>query len=169
MINYYIEKNLVTIKRFAAIHEDENYRFRAFLKRQNSAKVDATVLRLNKEITPKIDCTLCGNCCNLQPVLAEEEIETLAKLENITSEEYMEKYCAEKFGDIYLYAKPCHYLAKTGCSIYGNRPEECRAFPCTDKKGFTSRLLEMINRYEVCPIVYNLMERLKDEMGFRRR
>jgi Fe-S-cluster containining protein len=165
---YFIERNLATIKRFATIREDENYRFRAFLKSRDPYKVDAIVHRLHKEITPKIDCSSCGNCCNMQATLSKEEVETLAKLENITAEEYLANYCVIGFGSISLKEKPCRYLQGTKCSIYDIQPVKCKTFPYTDKQGFTSRSLGMLSFYEYCPIVYNLMERLKEEMGFRR-
>jgi uncharacterized protein len=60
--------------------ENENYRFRTFLKGQHDAKVDKLVHRINKEVEAQIDCTLCGNCCKiLIPSVKEKEIDTLAK------------------------------------------------------------------------------------------
>ena len=39
---------------------------------------------------------------------------------------------------------------------------------CTNEDGFISRLYGMISFYEIYPIVFNLMERLKEIMRFRR-
>jgi len=165
----YLETNLSKIKQRAAERENENFRFRAFLKGKDSDKVDKIVHQLHKEITQQIDCNLCGNCCiQLKPRLNEKDIAILAPLENISSEKYMEEYCVKDFGDIYLENIPCRYVEGKQCSIYENRPAQCRKFPYTDEEGFTSRLFGMIGFYEICPIVYNLMERLKVEMRFRR-
>jgi len=165
----YLETNLSKIKQKAAEREDENYRFRTFLKGKDSDKVDEIVHHLHKEITQQIDCKLCGNCCiQLKPRLNEKDITVLAQLEKISFEKYMEDYCEKDFGDIYLKNIPCRYIDEKKCSIYENRPTQCRKFPYTDKEGFTSRSLGMIGFYEICPIVYNLMERLKAEMRFRR-
>ena len=43
--------------------EAENLRFREILQQRDGATVDQMVFRLNKEVTPQIDCTKCGNCC----------------------------------------------------------------------------------------------------------
>jgi len=165
----YFETNLSKIKQKAAEREDENFRFRAFLKDKDIKKIDEIVHQLHKDITKQIDCTLCGNCCiQLKPRLDEKDIAVLALLENIFSEKYMEEYCEKDFGDIYLENIPCRYVEGKKCSIYENRPMQCRKFPYTDEEGFISRSLGMIGFYEICPIVFNLMERLKWEMRFRR-
>jgi Fe-S-cluster containining protein len=158
--NHEIETDLAEIEALASDREDENFRFRTFLKGKDSEKTDRIVHRLHKEYSEKIDCTLCGNCCRtLKTGLSVDDIETLAQLENITPEDYKSKYCEQ---DV-LQSLPCRYLAENKCSIYENRPEECRSFPHTHKENFTSRSLSMLSFYEVCPIVFNLMEQLKNE------
>ncbi|MDR0866741.1 MAG: YkgJ family cysteine cluster protein [Candidatus Symbiothrix sp.] len=63
---------------------------------------------------------------------------------------------------------PCRYLNGKICSIYEERPNECRSYPNTHKSGFISRTWGMIENYEICPIVFNVMEGLKYELRFRR-
>ena len=169
-MNYHLETNLSSIKNLASVREKENYRFRTFLKGKNDEKVDRIVHRLHDELSRQIDCTLCGNCCcQLNVELHPKDIVALAGLENITPGSYRENYCKEyEDGEMLLKSLPCRYLDEKKCRIYENRPEECRFFPYTDKKGFISRSLGMIDFYEVCPKVFNLMEILKDELRFRR-
>ena len=133
-------------------------------------EVDRIVHRLHDELIRQIDCTLCGNCCcQLSVELYPKDIAVLARLENNTPESYQENYCRkDENGTIILNVPPCRYLEDKKCRIYENRPEECRFFPYTYKKGFIFRLLVMITFYEICPIVFNLMEILKDELRFRR-
>ena len=154
----------------AAQRENENFRFRVFLKGKDGDKVDEIVHRLHTEITPQIDCTSCGNrCCQLKPQLSKKDISVLAKKENITTKDYLLNYCEDEgFGDIYLKTLPCRYLNEKSCSLSDNRPDQCKRFPYTNQKGFTSRLFGMLTFYEICPIVFNLMERLKGEMRFRK-
>jgi len=113
-MNCYLETNLLKIKHLASIRENENFRFRVFLKGKDGDRIDRIVHRLHKEITGQIDCTLCGNCCiELQPELHQEDIEVLADLENITSEQYKVDYCeVDEFNDIYIKSKPCRYLER---------------------------------------------------------
>ena len=162
MMNHYVETDLSKIKHLASIREDENFRFRTFLKDKNSGTIDHIVHRLHDELTRRIDCTLCGNCCRkLKPELYPEDIAVLAQLENITPENYQDCYCEKiNFGEIFLKTVPCRYLEEKKCRIYENRPEECRLFPYTGKEDFVSRLWSMIDLYEICPIVFNLMEEL---------
>jgi len=80
----HLETDLSKIKRLADIREDENFRFRTFLKGKDSVKIDSIVHRLHKEITAQIDCTLCGNCCcQLKPEVYEEDVEALAQIEKL--------------------------------------------------------------------------------------
>ena len=167
-----LETNLLKIRHAAIKREDENYRFRSFLKWKDPDRVDSIVHRLHDEMTKKIDCRTCNNCCRaFTPTLSDEDIAILAGMENISPEEYKEKYCdVDFFGDACLSSKPCRYLGENQCSIpMYKRPEKCRDFPYTGKKEFTSRLLSIISFYGVCPIVYNLMEQLKKEVEFRTR
>ena len=166
----YIEKDLIKIKRLAAIRENENIRFRTFLKGKDGVKVDRIVHQLHRDIVTQIDCTLCGNCCcQLKPELHEKDIAILSQMEEMTPEDYLASYCEkDDFGDISFKTLPCRYLERKKCSIYESRPEKCKHFPYTDKNGFVSRLLGMLSFYELCPIVFNLMERLKEEFRFRR-
>jgi len=165
-----IEKDLLKIKHLASIREDENYRFRAFLKGKDGKIIDRIVQRLHLEMIQEIDCTLCANCCSvLKARLHPEDIMVLARMENMTPNTYQDNYCEKSdFDEIFLKAIPCRYLAEKSCSIFENRPIECKGYPNTQKKEFTTRLLGMISSYKVCPIVFNLMEKLKDETQFER-
>jgi Fe-S-cluster containining protein len=170
IVRLHLETNLEKIEHLASIREDENFHFRSFLKGKGDNQVDKIVHHLQNEITQQVDCTQCGNCCiKLRTILNNKEVIQLAHLENITPKSYMDKYCEKDvFNDLCLKALPCRYLDGKKCSIYENRPKECKSFPNTYKKGFISRTLGMIKVYAVCPIVFNLMEILKDELRFRR-
>ena len=59
--------------------EIENVEFRSYLKFHSlsSEEIDDIVLRILAEVTPQIDCTKCGNCCEkIWPTLDEEDIIT---------------------------------------------------------------------------------------------
>ena len=165
-----LETNLSKIKKIAAKREDENFRFRAFLKGKDSKEVDSVVHQLHTKIASQIDCSLCGNCCYcLKSKVSKEDITVLARLENISPEKYLTCYCEEEMGSIYLKDIPCRYMDGKKCSIYEHRPIQCKTFPYTSKEGFISRLWGMIGFYAICPIVFNLMEELKDIFRFYRK
>ena len=165
-----LEFNLDKIRPLAKSNENQNYRFRSFLKMQDSEKIDRIVHRLDREIREQIDCTLCGNCCTeLSPRLSNSEIDHLAQIESISREEFVQKFVESDpvEGDYFLKGKPCKYLCEKKCSVYSNRPEDCKSYPHTHKKDFNTRTLGIIENYGICPIVFNIFERLKLEMHFR--
>jgi len=165
-----LELNIEKIGSIARQKEKENLRFRSFLKGLDSDKVDIIVHRLHQEIVEQIDCTECGNCCNnLKPLVNDNEIERLSQIDNLPVEEFKIRFT--ELDDIddgrYLKDIPCKYLMNKKCIIYSSRPKDCKSYPHTHKKNFTSRTLGMIYSVEICPIVFNIFERLKSELRFR--
>ena len=74
-----METNLNKIKIMAPKKENENWKFRTFIKGyENNEKLDAIVHRLNNEISSKIDCTTCANCCKeIQPTFTKKILQKL--------------------------------------------------------------------------------------------
>ncbi|MFW5793761.1 MAG: YkgJ family cysteine cluster protein [Bacteroidota bacterium] len=165
-----MELDIETIALLAKQNEDENINFRSFLKGKDSDVIDKIVQRLNKEITSQIDCQECGNCCNiLKPCVTESEIKKLSQIKGITQAEFISKYVEmDSFDNVkYLKDAPCIFLNEKSCSIYNDRPKDCKSYPHTQKSNFNSRTISMIHNYEVCPIVFNLFEKLKIELNYK--
>lgn len=165
-----IETDLTVIERLSIQRESENFAFRAFLKDFESARVDKIVRKLHRKVTAKIDCLECGNCCNqLTPRVREEEIKLLAGFDNADIETYTSLHLEKDAydGSLYLKALPCRYLDEKACTVYENRPKECREYPYTHRKGFVFRTMNMIANYGICPIVFNVMENLKVKLWFK--
>ncbi len=164
-----MEKRLNRIKRFAKRKEGENWRFRSFLKSCGieSEEMDAIVHRLYREVSAKIDCKACANCCKeALPLLDEEDMERLTSGLGISTTELKEQYLVEESnGKEYTFNKmPCPFLKDNLCSCYDYRPENCISYPHIHKRGFKSRLMRVIDNCSVCPIVYNVYEELKREI-----
>lgn len=149
-------------------NEEENFRFRRFLKNQDPEEVDKVVHQLHNRITNQIDCTECGNCCNsLRPGVTNQEIERLAGMDGMKPRDFEDEFVEEDSGqDKCLKDTPCKYLKDKKCTIYSQRPNACKSYPHTHKPKFTSRTFVMIQNYGICPIVFNLMEELKRELRF---
>ena len=165
----HIEISLNRISLIAEQKEKENFEFRSYLKSLDSKKVDKVVHRLQKEISAQIDCMECGNCCkSLRPCVSDSEIHTLSKIDNISAADFVTRFVEKDDYDEIRYLKdtPCKYLKDNSCTVYSSRPEDCRSFPHTHKKDFTSRTLGMIDYYGICPIVFNLYDRLKYELRY---
>ena len=150
-------------------NERQNLEFRNFLKKSDSSKIARIVDQLQQSISKKIDCKECGNCCTaLKPNLTEKDISRLAKIEDIPTEEFKNVFTAKSpfNSETYLKGQPCKYLKNKKCTIYTKRPRDCRDYPFLDKPNFTSRPHNILRNYSVCPIVFNVVERLKDERDF---
>jgi len=61
--------------------EDERWAFRFYLKSSDVTpeKINDIVHELYKQISSRMDCKICGNCCReVQPLLDDEDIEKLS-------------------------------------------------------------------------------------------
>jgi len=151
--------------------EDENCRFRQFLKmRSDEDEVDRRVLELARRVTERTDCTACANCCKtVRPGFNEEEIDRLAIERQQFIETYLQRTDPDDDNRWQTRSTPCPFLKDNRCSVYEDRPGDCRGYPYVDQPEFTSRLWGMIERTFTCPIVYEVMEELKPQLGFRDR
>jgi hypothetical protein len=165
-----LEKDIDLIRVLAAQKEKENLRFRIFLKQRESTRIDRLVHRINSEVAKELDCTACGNCCAaLRPLVTDNEIARLAKLIHTSRAVFIDRYTehdAEENGRI-LKDTPCPFLKERKCIVYDARPHDCRSFPHIDKDDFIFRTLQMVEHCGACPIIYNVLERLKKELHFR--
>ena len=149
-----LEINTKNIEQIAKQRVDENTSFARFLKNQDWEKVDQMVHRLYAEIAPQIDCLECGNCCqNLRPVATDEVLRIFVEPENIENYRYLQAF-------------PCKNLDGKKCTIYSERPEECREYPYMHRDKFVERTHEVLQNYEICPIVFNIFEHLKIELAW---
>ena len=166
--NKNIEIDLEKIEELGKLLEDQNLEFRAFLKGQNPDKIDKIVQRLNFEISNQIDCTTCGNCCmKLKPFITEQDIKTLSQRLSFSPQQVNDDYIEIDEGNQYFKNLPCSFLKEKKCTVYNDRPEDCRSFPHMHKRNFISRLWGVIENYSICPIVFNVFERLKTELNYK--
>ena len=169
-----IETDLKKIKEASQKKEDENWEFRSFLKGYDIEveELDSIVHGLLEEVCREIDCTACGNCCReISPVLENKDIERLSNSLGTSIEQFRIQFLVENeknFSEGLIFnKKPCPFLKGNLCSHYQLRPEACRSFPHLHKEEFVLRLIGIIQNYAVCPIVFNVYERLKNELWHR--
>jgi Fe-S-cluster containining protein len=165
----FLEFDLRKIKLLSEENEEKNWRFRSFLKFRGDSRIDRIVHSLYHEISQAIDCTQCGNCCRgLNPLLTKKGIKALANFINVPEDNFLEHYTEynnEK--KLRLKETPCSFLKDNKCTVYEYRPYDCRSFPHLHKKDFTARLINVLQNYSICPIVFNVYEQLRIEMRFR--
>lgn len=170
-----IIRELPLIKRYAKRNEDEDYRFRYYLKviaPQSNANLDRIVKETTDYVWSQIDCLKCANCCkSMQVIVNGGDIKRMAAALNIPVREFKEKYVIPtEDGALALKSVPCVFLeTENRCSVYENRPKSCRDFPYLHKSGFRQRTLSVLCNLEVCPIVFNVWDQLKQRLWRRRR
>ncbi len=143
--------------------ENQNLRFRSWLKWHVSEKeLDEAFRELHEELFANYNCCQCGNCCRMYRTTVEpSEMERIAEALGITVEELKEKYLLHE-NDIDTFPAPCPMLQEDGtCRIQDVKPEECCAFPYTDRPDRMSSLYSVMEYAGMCPVVYEIVERLK--------
>jgi len=169
--------DLVQIRQQAEKKEDENLKFRRFLKAKcnlEQEEIDARVFAATRRVWAGIDCTKCANCCReVHPGFSEEEVDRLARRLAMTRQQFVEAYLerSEPHSDTPWTTRttPCPFLKDNLCSVYEDRPADCSGYPYLYEPEFVSRTLAMIERTFTCPIVYEVLEELKKSLGFLRR
>jgi uncharacterized protein len=164
-----LQTDLSVLQRKSTENEIENEAFREFL-RLREGPLDSLVAELNAEITKLIDCTSCGNCCrSLMINVSTDEAVKFANRINKSLSEIKAHYLEESIGgQLVINTIPCHFLAENKCTIYADRFEDCRAFPHLDKPGFSQRIFGTLMHYGRCPIIFNVIEELKQRTNFTR-
>ncbi|MEW6202566.1 MAG: YkgJ family cysteine cluster protein [bacterium] len=160
------------IARLAAQREKENMDFRVFIKSLYGFD-DPALKRMVDDAAAyyweRINCTDCGNCCRiLHPKLNQNDIQRLSQRLGMKEDEFIEKYLEQGEEGLQMRETPCPFLSDKICSVYEDRPEECRGYPYLDRD-IVSRMWGVIARSAECPVVYNVLEELKRRTHFRQR
>ena len=168
--------DLVQIRERAEEKADENYKFRQFLKTKCNLEpdeIDRRVFTITRRVWDGIDCTKCANCCReVKPEFSEKEVERLAQRLGMTRQQLIDSYLerSEPGCDAPWTTRttPCPFLKDNLCSVYEDRPATCSGYPYLYEPEFVVRTLGMIERTFTCPIAYEVIEELKNSLGFSR-
>jgi len=148
-------------KEFSKV-EDENWTFRAFLKGTEPDDLDKLVNELHSTLFKEVDCRSCQSCCkSIVPAISNKDIARLSQKLGMTFDAFKAKYLVKSEAEWVINSKPCPFLTAEGCSVYDARPVACREYPYTDKKETVCRLYNLVSNCEVCPVVFEIFEKLK--------
>lgn len=165
-----MEKDPAIVARLAAEREEENWRFRTFVKMARSPRrVNEMAEMFGRQAEAEMDCTTCGACCrdNCVPV-SDDEKARLAARAGMAPDAFETRHMTrDDDGELAIDARPCPFLDDTVCSVYEDRPDACRGYPYIGGS-VASRTIGIIERAAVCPIVFEMLEQLKRAMGYRR-
>lgn len=149
-----------------------NMRLRQDLKFSSrpQSEIDAVFHRAAEEVSAAVDCTECAQCCmKLGPVLQDDDVARLAGRLELTPQQFRDRFLRVDDDSLVFAATPCPFLVDRRCSVYEDRPEDCRSYPHLHKSEMVSRLLSVIDNSATCPIVYEVLERVRGEVKRRGR
>lgn len=170
-----LETRVSTLRRLARLRHDENLDFRAYLKELPfpSRAIDQATHHALRQVSARIDCTRCANCCReKQPLLGTGDIRRLARATGLTLTSFKTRYLKAAPGSIkglVFKKRPCPFLKQDLCTVYNSRPQDCRSYPHLDRPDFVQRTGQAIANYGECPIVFNVYEILKNKLARRIR
>lgn len=145
----------------------DNRRFFKRLKNIKSSFLDKAIQSLHDEVFENTDCLACANCCKTtSPMFTDRDIIKIAKHLRLKPSVFYDKYLrTDEDKDYVLKSLPCTFLLNdNSCSIYKVRPKACREFPHTNRRKQTQLLKLTEKNVEVCPAVYEIIEKLKEEL-----
>ena len=134
------------------------------LRKKKPKNLDKVVHNLHYEVFEEIDCLDCANCCkSISPTLYDKDVDRLAKHLKMKPSQFVDEYLYVDDENDYVYKQtPCPFLLPDNyCMVYEVRPKACREYPHTDRKRFYQLLNLSLKNTEVCPAVFELVERLK--------
>ena len=159
--------DLAHYKEQSKLKSKENQQFFKRLKKVKTKVLDKLIHPLHKEVFKCMDCLKCANCCKTTgPFFTDKDINRIAKHLRVKPSEFTEKYLRiDEDRDYVLKSVPCAFLGEDNyCSIYDVRPKACREFPHTDRIKQQQLLNLTEKNVEVCPAVYDIVEKLKKEL-----
>lgn len=156
--------NLQKLKEDAALKAPEWKRF--YVKNLHRLKkMDKEIEQLHDEAMDEIDCLQCGNCCrSLGPMILEKDIDNLSKSLKMKPSDFIDKFLRKDEDKDWVFkSMPCPFLGVDNyCAVYENRPKACREYPHTDRKKFHQIFNLSIKNAETCPIVFQVLEKIKE-------
>lgn len=144
--------------------EKETKQFFKRLKKNKPKNLDDIVHELDEEFFDDFDCLDCANCCKtLGPRVLPKDIERLSSHLKMKEADFVDKYLKiDEDNDYVFKSMPCPFLdSENYCIVYDQRPKACKEFPHTSQKRFYQVLDETLLNTAICPVVFDIIEKLK--------
>jgi len=142
--------------------------YRHILQKKSKNEILKRLPDLHEEATRKVDCLQCAACCKgFSPRFKTPDIKRISKYLSMKEGAFIDNYLKiDNEGDYVLKSSPCAFLGTDNrCSIYDQRPSDCSRFPYTDEDVLVKRVELTLKNSSFCPIVYEVLEGLRQELG----
>jgi Fe-S-cluster containining protein len=146
---------------------DNQKRYRQFLKKAPKNDVLRKLPGLHEEAFSKIDCMQCANCCKTySPRFKTPDIKRISRHLDMRESEFIDQYLrVDEEGDFVVKTTPCPFLGSdNACSIYEQRPSDCRRFPYTNEDVIIKRQELTLKNSTFCPITWYVLEELMKKL-----
>jgi Fe-S-cluster containining protein len=121
----------------------------------------------HREVTKKINCLDCGNCCRTSVTdFSRTDVKSVAKHLEMTPKAFIKKYLIEDLDGTYVtITSPCPFLDlnTNACNIYEVRPTVCSSYPHTHRDGFSKRRKAHKANLDMCPITYHVVKKMLEQ------
>ena len=151
----------VTLESWEKISVEHQKQYKNFLAKANKKEVLKVIPELHDKAFEKIDCLKCARCCKgYSPRFKGPDIKRISKVKGMKETVFIEKYLVyDDEGDYVAVSTPCPFLESDNkCSVYEDRPSDCRRFPYTDEDVILKRPQLTMKNSSFCPIVVSVME-----------
>ena len=145
----------------AAEHQKQ---YKRLLEKGNRNKMLRALPALHDAAFSKIDCLECANCCrNYSPRFKQPDIKRIAKRLRMKEGDLVHLYLKmDEDGDYVVKQSPCPFIGDdNACSIYEDRPSDCRRYPYTDEDVLLKRVSLTLKNATICPAVFTVLEELE--------
>lgn len=141
-----------------------NKKFFERIKNEKSSVVDDLFQQADEDVFANINCLDCANCCKTTgPLFTAKDVHRIASHLKLKPGEFEAEYLkTDEEDDLILKSVPCVFLNEDNrCSIYEVRPRACAEYPRTNKRNIKEFLGPLRKDVEVCPAVFEMVERIK--------
>jgi len=137
--------------------------YRRMLEKGNRNKMLKALPDLHDAAFEKVNCLSCANCCkNYSPRFKQPDIKRIAKALRMKEGDFTQQYLRlDEDNDYVVKQSPCPFLGSDNhCSIYEDRPVDCRRYPYTDEDVLLKRVSLTLKNASSCPAVFHVLESL---------
>jgi len=167
MENIKMDKTLEELVGNAIEKYAETKKYFSKLKKKKPKRLDIIMQDLHDDEFSRTDCLTCANCCKTtSPIFTEKDIKRISKYLKMKEHHFITQNLQRDSDDfMVLQSVPCTFLdAENNCFIYDVRPKACSEYPHTNRKKFIQLTNLTLKNTEVCPAVFNIVEKLKRTM-----